>query len=298
MAIYYNKLTNTFWGDSQYSDALLQVMWHITNACRLNCKFCFSKAMRTTETKLTQRQIRETIDRLKQLGVKKVDLSGGEPLLCPNLSFITKCCCDNDITPTITTSGFGTKSNTTWIENNYDLFSRVIISLDGPCYVHNLLRGSEKAFDGFKRFYQRMSEKKCDRLRINTVVSKTVLSYAFEMSEIIKRLSPVEWCCIQPHPINKGEDFDGVSLSEQEFEGFLEQCRMALEGSKISLLARNNGDYSSYWVLYPNQHICHLTNSNEYDEEFDFLHDSITEIKEAVSQHPQSYINLSTPLQQ
>lgn len=293
MLNYYNRLTNSFYGDSQYSYALLQVMWHITNTCRLNCKFCFSKAFQSNQEELSYNQIEETTWLLKQLGVKKVDLSGGEPLLCPQLSFIAQCCNDNDIIPTITTSGFGIESNITWIENNYELFSRVIVSLDGPDSIHNLLRGNNRAFDSFMDLYRRLSEKKCDRIRINTVVSKPILSCPIDLCEIILRLAPVEWCCIQPHPINKGEEFDIISPTKLEFEDFVEKCRIFLKNNDVKLLTRNNADYSSYWVLYPNQHLCHLTNDNKYDEDFVLLHNNIHIIKESVHKHPQLYVNVT-----
>lgn len=293
MSCYYNRLKNSFYGDNPYSATLLQVMWHITNTCHLDCKLCFSKALRTNGAELTTYQIEETINLLKRLGVKKVDLSGGEPLLCPQLPFISSCCNDAGIVPTITTSGFGTETNINWVANNYELFSRVIVSLDGPSFVHNSLRGSDKAFDKLTEFYRRLSEKHCDRIRINTVVSRPVLSYTNELSKIINQLSPVEWCCIQPHPINKADNFSIFSPTKKEFEDFVEQSQIALKSSAISILTRNNTDYSSYWILYPNQHICHLTTDNKFDEDFVLLSDNIPSIEEAVRKHPQLYVKLA-----
>lgn len=295
MTFYYDSITNSFCGDSQYSDSLLQVMWHITNACNLNCKFCFSRFLRNTDVaEQTNQQVTEIINLLKQLGVKKVDLSGGEPLISRQLPLIAKCCIDNEITPTITTSGFGCDSNITWIANNYKLFARVILSLDGPGSIHNCLRGSNKAFDKFLEFYHLLTAVNCDRIRINTVVSKPVLSNAEELCKLINSLSPIEWCCIQPHPVNKNNDFDSLSVTKEEFESFIKQCQLALNNSKISMLSRNNVDYSSYWVLYPNQQLRHLSANDEYDEDFIFSSENIKMIKDAVKKHPQLYVRPTT----
>ena len=287
---YYNRLTNSFYGDSKYTDALLQVMWHITNACRLDCKLCFSKSLRTDRSELTTHQVENAIGLLMHLGVRKIDLSGGEPLLSPHLAFISKCCNDSGIVPTITTSGFGTEPNITWIENNYEQFSRIIISLDGPEIVHNSLRGNCQAYEKFLEFYERMSRKKCDRIRINTVVSRPVLSCVKDLCLMINEMAPVEWCCIQPHPINTVDGFDIYSTTQTEFDDFVAECQSNIKSSSISLLTRNNVDYSSYWVLYPNQHICHLTVGNQFDEEYILTPDNIFSIKEAVKKHPQLYV--------
>ena len=176
MKVSYNPETNTF--EPSEKDSLLpQIMWHITDRCHLNCKTCFTKERRLRGPRRKCEQMLETIPILKQLGIQKIDLSGGEPLLFEGLPELVECAKQAGFHLTITTRGIGTEKNCEWLEKNWMKFSRVILSLD--C-------GNEQLCDSYSdysgTFYHtvdtclRLKKQGCDRLRINTVVNQNILS--------------------------------------------------------------------------------------------------------------------------
>ena len=291
MGLQYDPVSNSFWGDSQFSNCLAQVMWHITNQCNLNCKFCFSKFLRNDTSALTPNLVDQNIQLFKKLGVLKLDISGGEPLLVQELPYIVDACQNADIAMTLTTSGMGNPDNLNWLMKNWDKFSRVIVSLDGPESIHNVLRGSKNAYHTLISFYQSLKDCGCDRIRINTVVTKQLRECQDTMTDLILSLNPMEWCCIEPHPANKVSTFDEVAISHAEFLAFSQKCEIKMADSAIHYTTRTKKDYSSYWTLYPNQLICHLSEMDHFAFFVCFSEDNYEEIAENVKLFPQYCIN-------
>lgn len=287
MDLKYDASSNIFWGSSPYSSRLVQVMWHITNSCRLNCKFCFSKFLRNESTELSIDLVEKNILLFKKLGVLKIDISGGEPLLVECLPSIIDKCVDAGIAVTITSSGSGTAQNVAWLKNNWGKFSRIILSLDGPENIHNTLRGSNSAYQNFRNLYDSLTDCGCERIRINTVVTKQLLKHSDTFLNLILAFAPKEWCCIEPHPANKVNTFDEVTISTSSFLGFIYECQNRLINSTTDFVYRTKKDYSSYWTLYPNQLLCHLSELESFDYSVVFSEDNLCSISKAIKHFPQ-----------
>ena len=93
----YNPVTNSFEGTTQNTVSLGQVMWHITNKCSLNCSMCFTRKMRCDDKEVSRHDVPMYVSLLKKLGVQKIDLSGGEPLLYKHLPFLVRECAAQSI---------------------------------------------------------------------------------------------------------------------------------------------------------------------------------------------------------
>ena len=265
-------------------------MWHITNRCRLNCKFCFSKFLRQDPSELSADTVNKNIVLFKKLGVLKLDISGGEPLLVDLLPYIVDACQEAGIAVTITSSGSGTTDNVKWLKDNWNKFSRIILSLDGPEDIHNTLRGNDFAYQNFLEIYQALKGRGCNCIRINTVVTTQILKNSNTLINLILALAPKEWCCIEPHPANKVETFDEVAISISDFLWFIDECQSKLKNSSIDFLFRTRKDYSSYWTLYSNQTICHLSELDTFDYSIDFTEENLYKIAETVKKFPQHCI--------
>jgi hypothetical protein len=172
MGYKYNPINNTFFFDQNIISHLPQIVWHITSKCLLNCKFCFDEKLSVDYEKGIQIF---DVSILKKLGVQKIDISGGEPLLFEFLPEIVDKCKKLNISMTLTTSGYGSKANIDWLLKNWALFSRIIVSLDGLESTHNYLRGNNLAFDAFNEIYNALLIKGCDILRINSVITSHLI---------------------------------------------------------------------------------------------------------------------------
>ena len=123
------------------------VIWNLIRRCNLNCLHCYSLSAEVDfPGELTTAEIFEVMDDLKAFGVPVLILSGGEPLLRPDIF---------EISQRAKALGFyvGLSSNGTLIdapmsqriaEVGYDY---VGISLDGIGAVHDAFRRQEGAYD-------------------------------------------------------------------------------------------------------------------------------------------------------
>ncbi len=123
------------------------VIWNLIRRCNLTCKHCYSISADTHfPGELSTQEIFKVMDDLKEFSVPVLILSGGEPLLHPDIFNISHRAID---------MGFyvGLSSNGTLIdENNIKAiaavgYNYVGISLDGLQETHDYFRRSQGAFD-------------------------------------------------------------------------------------------------------------------------------------------------------
>ncbi len=122
------------------------VIWNLVRRCNLTCKHCYSiSADKDFPGELATDEIFRTMDDLKQARVPVLILSGGEPLLHPDIFAIAR---------RAKAMGFyvGLSSNGTLIDSgNIDAiaaigFDYVGVSLDGIADTHDRFRRREGAF--------------------------------------------------------------------------------------------------------------------------------------------------------
>jgi len=123
------------------------VIWNLIRRCNLTCKHCYSISADTDfPNELSTEQVFGVMDDLKQFGVPVLILSGGEPLLRPDIF---------DIAHRAKAMGFYTalSTNGTLIDDsNIEKiagvgFDYLGISIDGIAETHDKFRRKEGAFD-------------------------------------------------------------------------------------------------------------------------------------------------------
>ena len=127
------------------------VIWNLVRRCNLTCKHCYAtSADRDFPGELDTQQVYTVMDNLKDFGVPVLILSGGEPLMRPDIFEISKRARD---------LGFyvGLSSNGTLIdEKNIGLirdvgYDYVGISIDGLRDTHDAFRRQTGSFDAAMR---------------------------------------------------------------------------------------------------------------------------------------------------
>lgn len=122
------------------------VIWNLIRRCNLHCRHCYSASVdKDFPGELNSHQAYTVMDDLYAFGVRALILSGGEPLLRPDIF---------DIARYAKKKGFyiGLSSNGTLIDaQNIDAisacdFNYVGISLDGLGATHDRFRGQDGAF--------------------------------------------------------------------------------------------------------------------------------------------------------
>jgi heme d1 biosynthesis radical SAM protein NirJ len=123
------------------------VVWNLIRRCNLTCKHCYSiSADVDFPGELNTEQVYGVMDDLKQYGVPVLILSGGEPLLRPDIYDISRRAKAMGFYTALSTNGtLIDESNIDKIaEMNYDYLG---ISIDGLRETHDYFRQKKGAFD-------------------------------------------------------------------------------------------------------------------------------------------------------
>ena len=143
--------------------------------CNLKCEMCNHWRERR-EPPVPAERFKEVIRELGGLGTNKIHISGGEPMLRPQIPEFVELASSLGIKVTMTTNGtlVDKAKAKRLVEGG---LRGVNISIDSPNRkMHEKIRGVEGAFKGARRavqLFQRYRHKGKLSIRINTVVSRT-----------------------------------------------------------------------------------------------------------------------------
>ena len=123
------------------------VIWNLIRRCNLTCKHCYSISADTDfPNELSTEQVFGVMDDLKQFGVPVLILSGGEPLLRPDIFDIAHRAKAMGFYTALSTNG--TLIDDSNIEKIAEVgFDYLGISIDGIRETHDKFRRKEGAFD-------------------------------------------------------------------------------------------------------------------------------------------------------
>ncbi|MBF0451970.1 MAG: radical SAM protein [Candidatus Magnetomorum sp.] len=141
---------------------------HITHRCNLNCPHCYVSSQNDCSKDLPTSVIIDLIDELSYQGGNGLTISGGEPLLHPDIAHILSYA-SKKLTVRLLTNG--TKINNSMAKFLADQGIYVQISLDGSTpAIHDALRGAG-CFDQIMAAIQRLQDDGAgDRLNLCTTL--------------------------------------------------------------------------------------------------------------------------------
>lgn len=87
-----------------YTDFPQYIQFYPTLKCNFNCTFCFNRGI-SSKTEITIDDFERRVSVLSALGVKEIDILGGEPTLHPELGRIIEIIYRNHIKTTLSTNG-------------------------------------------------------------------------------------------------------------------------------------------------------------------------------------------------
>lgn len=82
----------------------VKVQWEITEQCNYQCYYCYAKSLRATHD-LSLEEVKRIIDQLKEIGIVFVELTGGEPLIRPDILEILSYLNEKEFILSILTNG-------------------------------------------------------------------------------------------------------------------------------------------------------------------------------------------------
>lgn len=188
----------------------LIVSWALTTRCNLRCKYCSAWNIKGQE--LATKQIFSIIEELSRMGTRKIQFTGGEPLLREDIGQIVDFCKKNGMNTSINSNGLLVEKRIDALKN-LDILS---LSLDGPKPTHDYLRG-KGSYDSVIQAANIAKEKNI-RLRFTTVLSNANLNDVDFMLEKAREFdAPVFFQPATTHLLMNSET-NPVAASQGEYK--------------------------------------------------------------------------------
>ncbi|MDP2091175.1 MAG: radical SAM protein [Candidatus Gracilibacteria bacterium] len=119
--------------------APFKIYLDLSDKCQLSCKFCLSSSSIEGTNELNIEQLKRIIQEMGELGVFRVKLGGGEPLIYPYIFDVIKLLRDNHIFVSLSTNGKKMNRKIAQLLKLYGV--KVSVSMDGNLENNDYLRG-------------------------------------------------------------------------------------------------------------------------------------------------------------
>jgi radical SAM protein with 4Fe4S-binding SPASM domain len=171
------------------------VQWLATYNCNLHCPYCEASAGNAAENELTTEEVKSLIDDLAQMGAKRFLISGGEPLLRPDLTEIMKYASHRHLKLGLVTNGFFVEDR--WNELQHFKYFLYFTSIDGTPEYSNRMRGNREAFARAMKGLELFGRLRVPAIMVNTVVHPGNIDQIEGLFKILKN-SPVHYWRLAP----------------------------------------------------------------------------------------------------
>ncbi len=197
------------------------IAWELTRHCNLNCVHCRAAADRGPyENELTTQECLRILKEIKEVGFPIIILTGGEPLLRPDIFDIARAASQEGFRPVLATNGtlitpeIAKKIHETGI-------ARVSISLDGSSpEAHDEFRKMPGAFEGALRGISLLKEHGIP-FQINTTVTEVNLEEVPKVLDLALKLGAVAHHIFLLVPVGRGKEMGQQALSAEKYEAVL-----------------------------------------------------------------------------
>ncbi len=162
----------------ELAHSLEHIIMEITNVCNLNCMHCYNDSGCRTENELTLEEVYKVIDEIKNLGVLRITLSGGEPLMHPHFFEIAEYIKEHNLELGLFTNGTLITKDVAKTLKNLS-FLKVTVSIDSLTPdIHDQFRGKKGAW---KKTMEGINHLKAEGITIKPAIALSKLN----LSEIV-----------------------------------------------------------------------------------------------------------------
>ena len=196
------------------------VYLEITHRCNYSCKHCYVKSPQNRE--MPFEKVKQILNILKEKKFKKIVVTGGEPLLHPNIKEIIQLIKQHDFKLVLITNGTLVKKTNI----DYKLLDAAYISFDGPTEEeYKLLRGKEgltKAEEAI-RYLSSLGVK----VSVGCILSKYNIYKLTELIAKLKTLPADKITVTVPQPFGRTLENKEIMLSPEEYNTYIPKLAAA-----------------------------------------------------------------------
>lgn len=190
--------------ESKILAAPIKVFLTITEKCNLSCKHCFGNF--GTGTEMSLEHIKMILEKLKEVGVFQISITGGEPLIHSDICEILELVKSYGFTSQITTNGcFVDDKVISYIKNCNNMF-RFSLSLEGLKDYHDSIRGLG-SYDKVLKTIEKLKRNNIP-FGINTVLTSKNIDQMEEFFVLIYEMGIENISISIINPSGRGKDSD------------------------------------------------------------------------------------------
>ncbi len=203
--------------NSLYTSTPIYMTLGITSNCNYNCKHCGNNSMCKKDTDLKEEEIYCLIDEMEEMGLLKLNFTGGEPTTDSNLLNYIRYAKGKIPRLTLTSNGslidfeFACKLKEAGI-------NMVKISLDGLSDFHNEFRNSPFAFEKALQAIVNL-EKNDIEVRVQSTLTKYNIDDLLDLMEVLSDLKISHHTIVPVCPIGRADK--DMMLDSEEYKEFI-----------------------------------------------------------------------------
>ncbi len=194
------------------------VAWEITRSCNLFCAHCRGSAAPTSYSgELTTDECFRLVDQILEVGSPILILTGGEPLVRPDVFQIAKYAVNKGLRVVMGTNGTLITEEMAWKLKEVPV-SRLGISLDFPiAKLQDEFRGQAGAFDSVMDGIANAREAGME-VQINSTITRLNVDYLEELLALALRVGAVAFHPFMLVPTGRGKGLESVELPPEQYE--------------------------------------------------------------------------------
>ncbi len=197
------------------------IAWEVTRRCTLKCKHCRASAEHCAyEGELSLDEVKRVIDSVAANFKPIMILTGGEPLLRPDIFDIVRYTKQAGLTPVMATCGVLLTEDIAR-ELKESGIERISVSIDGPdAASHDDFRGVPGAFEGTMAGIE-AARKGGLGFQVNTTVTRRNMDAIDDIYKLAISLGAAAFHPFLLVPTGRGKDLQAELLNPQEYERIL-----------------------------------------------------------------------------
>lgn len=214
------------------------IAWEITRRCNLRCVHCRSSSQLEVEghPDFSLDEAKRVLDDIRSYASPVVVLSGGEPLLRPDVFDIARYGTALGLRMCLATNGSLVTADTCRQITESGI-KMVSLSLDGStAAVHDDFRNQPGAFDGVMNAIRLFNAHNIDFL-VNSSFTKRNQDEAPKIHQLVKSLGATAWYLFMIVPTGRGEEIMAELIPPDEYEAML-NWHYDMEKEEDELLVR------------------------------------------------------------
>jgi radical SAM protein with 4Fe4S-binding SPASM domain len=195
------------------------VVWDATKCCNLDCIHCSSVDLEGNELDLIE--IMTILDQVAAAGVRRLQITGGEPLLREDLFRVIHYAAVKKFSVSLASNGYFIDEEKAELLVKAGI-SLVQVSIDGPSDIHNAIRGDVESFIKAVEAVRALKKQSEIHVGVATTVMPQNLSSLPELQSILVPLKVDFWSLGVVMPAGKAKDNPALFLDPEQFHTLLD----------------------------------------------------------------------------